>query len=224
MNTEEQSTENKGIDSLIHFFETQKQNAIIAGVTLILLAGGIYYYNDIYKPQQEIDAADNFFMAERYFALDSLDKSLMGDGIHLGMIDIADEFGATEVGKQASYYAGRILLEQGKYDEALGYLKAVSMNDEIMAAQVITLQGDCYAELEDFQKAGDTYMKAARKRDNGITAPYALMKAGIVYEEAGEYDDAIDAYTEIQDNYPNSTQAELIAARIARARARARAK
>jgi predicted negative regulator of RcsB-dependent stress response len=220
MNTEEQTTENKGIESFVQFFEKHKNNAIAAGVALIILAGGIYYYNDVYTPQQEMDAADSFFMAERYFGLDSLDKALMGDGIHLGMIDIADEFGSTKIGNQASYYAGRILLEKGKFEEALDYLSNVSMDDQIMAAQVVTLQGDCYSEMENYLKAGKTYMSAANKRDNQLTTPYALLKAGAAYEQAGSFDNAIDAYTEIEESYPNSRQAELVEALVARSKAK----
>ena len=220
MNTEEQTTENKGIESLIQFFEKHKKNAITAGIAMIFLAGTIYYYNDVYAPEKEMEAADSFFMAERYFGLDSMDKALMGDGVHLGMIDIADEFGSTKIGNQASYYAGRILLDQGKFEDALDYLNAASMDDEIMAAQVITLRGDCYSEMEDYEKAGKTYMNAASKRDNELTAPYALMKAGAAFEEAGSYDAAADAYGEIEESYPNSRQAELVKALVARLKAK----
>jgi TolA-binding protein len=149
-----------------------------------------------------------------------MDKALIGDGVHLGMIDIADEFGSTKIGNQASYYAGRILLDQGKFEEALDYLNAASMDDEIMAAQVITLRGDCYSEMEDYEKAGKTYMNAANKRDNELTAPYALMKAGAAFEEAGSYDAAADAYGEIEESYPNSRQAELVKALVARVKAK----
>jgi len=220
MNTEEQTTENKGIESLIQFFEKHKKNAITAGIAMIILACAIYYYNDVYAPEKEMEAADSFFMAERYFGLDSMDKALMGDGVHLGMIDIADEFGSTKIGNQASYYAGRILLDQGKFEEALDYLNAVSMDDEIMAAQLITLRGDCYSEMEDYEKAGKTYMNAASKRDNELTAPYALMKAGAAFEEAGSYNAAAEAYQEIEESYPNSRQAELVKALVARAKAK----
>ena len=220
MNTEEQTTENKGIESLIQFFEKHKKNAITAGIAMIILACAIYYYNDVYAPEKEMEAADSFFMAERYFGLDSMDKALMGDGVHLGMIDIADEFGSTKIGNQASYYAGRILLDQGKFEEALDYLNAVSMDDEIMAAQLITLRGDCYSEMEDYEKAGKTYMNAASKRDNELTAPYALMKAGAAFEEAGSYNAAAEAYQEIEESYPNSRQAELVKALVARVKAK----
>jgi len=112
------------------------------------------------------------------------------------------------------------LLEQGKFEEALGYLSDVSMDDQIMAAQVITLQGDCYSEMENYKKAGKTYMAAANKRDNQLTTPYALLKAGAAFEQAGSFDDAVDAYQEIEESYPNSRQAEFVKALIARAEAK----
>ena len=216
MNTEEQTPENKGIEAFLHFFEKNKNNVILVGIALIIAAGGIYYYNNSYKPELESEAADNFFMAERYFSLDSLDKALMGDGIHLGMIDIADEYGSTKIGEQASFYAGRIFLQQGKFEEALNYFENVSFDDEIIAAQVITLQGVCYSEMKDYKKAGELYIKAAQKRDNLLTTPYALNKAGLAFEEAGDFESAIRAYDQLILDYPQSEEAQYAPARIAR--------
>ena len=66
---------------------------MIAGIALIVIAAGIYYYNSIYKPELELEAGNSLFMAERYYGNDSLTKALNGDGVNLGVIDIADEFG-----------------------------------------------------------------------------------------------------------------------------------
>jgi|TARA_B110000902_G_scaffold42048_1_gene45596 predicted negative regulator of RcsB-dependent stress response len=220
MSTEEQSAENKGIQSISEFLETNKNNVLIAGIALILVAGGIYYYNNSYAPAMETEASESLFMAERYFSQDSLDKALNGDGLNLGMKDISDEFGSTSAGNRASFYAGKILLEKGQFEEALGYLSDVSMDDEIMAAQVTTLRGDCYSEMEQYEKAGDTYMKAANMRDNNLTTPYALLKAGAAYEEAGEFDDAKSAYEKLQANYSDSRSSDRVEARIARVEAK----
>lgn len=226
MSTEEQEqiVENKGVQSISDFLETNKNNVLIAGIALILVAGGIWYYNNSYKPAMETEGNESLFMAERYFAQDSLDKALNGDGINLGMRDISDEFGSTAAGNRAAYFAGRILLEKGQFDEALDYLGDVSMDDELMAAQVTTLRGDCYSELEQYEKAGDTYMKSANMRENDLTTPYALLKAGIAYEEAGEYSDAKKAYEKLEANYPDNRAADKVEARIARVEAKMAAK
>ena len=220
MSTEEQSIENKGIQSISAFLDKNKNNVLIAGIALILIAGGIYYYKNSYIPSLETEANESLFMAERYVNQDSLDKALNGDGLNLGMKDIADEFGSTSAGNRASFYVGKILLEKGQFEEALGYLSNVTMNDEIMAAQVTTLKGDCHLEMEQFEKAGDTYMKAANMRDNNLTTPYALLKAGIAYEEASKFNDAKSAYEKIQTNYSDSRSADRVEARIARVEAK----
>lgn len=226
MSTEEQDqiVENKGVQSISDFLETNKNNVLIAGIALILVAGGIWYYNNSYKPALETEGNESLFTAERYFGQDSLDKALNGDGIKLGMKDVADEYGSTSAGNRAAFYAGRILLEKGQFEEALDYLDDVSMEDELMAAQVITLRGDCYSEMEQYEKAADTYMKAANKRENNLTTPYALLKAGIAYEEAGEYSDAKKAYEKLEANYSDNRAADKIEARIARVEAMIAAK
>jgi hypothetical protein len=57
-------------------------------------------------------------------------------------------------------------------------------------------------------------------RDNMITTPYALIKAGIAYEEAGAFDDAKSAYEELQSNYTASRFANKVETRIARVEAK----
>ena len=79
MSTEEQIIDSKGIQSLSEFYEKNKKNVSIAGIALIVLAAGIWYYKSIYTPAIEEEANDSFFMAERYYAMDSLDLALNGD-------------------------------------------------------------------------------------------------------------------------------------------------
>jgi tetratricopeptide (TPR) repeat protein len=220
MSTEEQLSGSIGIHTITEFYEKNRKNVSIAGIALIILAAGIWYYKSIYKPGLEEEAADSFYMAERYFGADSLTLALNGDGTHLGMIDIADEFSGTKVGEQATYYAGRILLEQGKYEEALDYLEDVDMDDEFMAAMVVVLRGDCLSELEKYEDAADQYMKAAEMRDNTLSTPYALLKAGIAYEEAKELDDALEAYERIFEDFGETKEARSIEIRIARVKAK----
>lgn len=220
MSTEDQIQESQSVDNITEFYEKNKNNILIAGIALIALAAGIYYYGNVYKPQIEEEAAENLFMAERYFTEDSFDLALNGDGTHLGLRDVADEFTGTMAGNQAAYYAGRILLEKGQYEEALDYFFDVSMDDEFMASQVIVLQGDCYSELGQYEEAGDKYLNAANKRTNILTTPYALNKAGLAYEKAEDYSEALDVLTELKENYGDSEYASSVDARIGRVKAK----
>lgn len=220
MSTENQIEGVKGLDSITEFYENNKKNINIAGIGLILAAIGLWWYFNKIIPARATEAQDSFFMAERYYQQDSLDKALNGDGINLGMIDIADEYGSTKVGDMANYYAGRILLQKDQYNEAIEYLDNVAFTDEFMAAQVITLKGDCYSELGEYKKAGDVYMKAANKRDNKLSSPIALKKAAYAFEEANAYEDAIEALERIEDEYYNFSQGLSIDLRKAKLKAK----
>jgi tetratricopeptide (TPR) repeat protein len=222
MSTEEQSVENKGINSISDFYDNNKNNITIAGIALIIIAAGIWYYGNQYKPSVERDANESSFMAMRYAQNDSLSKALNGDGTNLSLKEVADEFGSTPSGNQATYLAGRALMAEGKFDEALEYLGDASFDDEILAAMVIALKGDCHSELGEYSKAGDVYMKAANTRTNEMTTPYALLKAGIAYEEAGDLSDALSAYKKLSEDYPNTRQASSsnVEAKMARVEAK----
>mgnify|MGYP000088398523 CR=1 FL=1 len=222
MSTEEQSVENKGIDSISNFYDNNKNNITIAGIALIIVAAGIWYYTNQYKPSVVREANESSFMAMRYAQQDSLSKALNGDGMNLSLKEVADEFGSTPSGNQATYLAGRALMAEGKFDEALDYLNDASFDDEILAAMVIALKGDCQSELGNYSEAGDVYMDAANKRTNDMTTPYALMKAGVAYEEAGDLSDALSAYKRLFEDYPDSRQASNsnVEAKIARVEAK----
>lgn len=220
MSTEENKTQSSGVESLQKIYDSNKKNINLAMIVLVAIAAGAWYYVRMYKPGLEKDAQESFFMAERYFQMDSLSLALNGDGINSGMIDLADEYGSTKVGSLAAYYAARIYMKQGDFESALDYLNDVSFSDEIMSAQIVTLKGDCQSELGDYSAAADHYMDAASKRDNGVSTPYALRKAGEAYEEAGEYSDALEAYSQIQEDYPTARDARSIDVMIARVEAK----
>jgi predicted negative regulator of RcsB-dependent stress response len=201
MSTEDQLSQIKGVDSIKAFYDNNRKNVSIAAVVIILIAVGIYYYSNYYKPGKEKKAHAALFTAERYFRSDSVNKALYGDGQELGVIDVADQYGGTKAGNLAKYYAGRMLLTQGKYEEALSFLKDASFSDQFLAASSIILVGDCHSELGDYEKAAKTYMKAAKKRSNDVTTPRALYKAALAYEASSNYGAALKALKQIQSDY-----------------------
>jgi tetratricopeptide (TPR) repeat protein len=123
----------------------------------------------------------------------------------------------TESGKLANYYAGRALMDQGKYEDALDYLKDFSTKSEIVGPETYGLIGDCYSQLKQYDDAASYYEKAIDKSDNEFTAPMYLKKAGAVYEELGQPDKALKAYKTIKEKYKTSAQGGDIDKYIARA-------
>ena len=70
------------------------------------------------------------------------------------------------------------------------------------------------------KKAFEYYKKAADKKSNSFTSPLFLKKLGLVYEEEKNNDAALDAYQKIRTEYPDSYEASVIDAYIARVKAR----
>lgn len=218
------TTENKKFDwqeafkinQIAAWYENHRKNANIALIALIVAVAGLLYYLKVYQPQQELEAAGQLFMTERYFEKDSMNQVLKGDGKNKSAVDVADEYGNTKAGNLAKYYAGRAYMSKKDFKNALEYLEDVSFDDEIMAAMVIGLQADCQSELGETAKAADMYMKAATKRENIFTSPLLLMKAGQHYEAVKNYEAAVKAYKMIRDKYKEAQQAQLINKYIAR--------
>lgn len=66
----------------------------------------------MYKPAQELEAAGQLFMAERYFEKDSMNQVLKGDGKYPSAVDVAEEYGNTSSGNLAKFYAGRAYMSK----------------------------------------------------------------------------------------------------------------
>ena len=207
------------INEITEWYENNRRNANIVLVGLIAVVAGFIYYQNYYKPAREEEAYGQLFMTERYFEKDSMNYVLKGDGKYPSAVDIADEYGNTKAGNLAKFYAGRAFMSKKDFKSALEYLEDAEFDDEIMAALIIGLRGDCYSELGETEKAAGLYMKAATKRENLFSSPIYLMKAGLHYEEIKKWEEATKAYKMIRDKYKESTQAQLSNKYIARAMA-----
>jgi len=84
---------------------------------------------------------------------------------------------------------------------------------------VLGMLGDAYCELKDYNKAITFYKKAVDKAPNTFTSPLFLKKLGLVYEEQKDYKAASETYNKLKTEYPDSNEASMITAYIARVEA-----
>lgn len=195
----------------------QKIITIIVGIIVVLVL--VYFgYKKFYISPLDKEAKSQMFMAEMYFDKDSLDKALYGDGNYLGFLDIIDDYGSTEAGNLANYYAGIIFLQKGKFNEAIDYLTSFESNDQIVGPMALGAIGDCYMELGDPETAINYYLKAANTQRNNFVTPLFLLKAAWTYEELGEYSKALRIYERIKSDFPRSEEARDIEKYIERAK------
>jgi TolA-binding protein len=180
---------------------------IVVGVAaaILILVGGYFAFN-YYKNNQNDLAQKEMFQAVYYFEADSLDKALNGDGNNLGFLEIIDEYGITDAGNLAHYYAGVSYLKQGKFELARLYLEDFSASDLLIQARAYSLVGDSYMEEQKYDDAAKYYSKAANYKPNKYFSPSYLMKEALAYEKLNQPDKARETYDKIINQYWESSE------------------
>jgi predicted negative regulator of RcsB-dependent stress response len=173
---------------------------------LILIVGGYLVYKNFVQGPKEQKAADAIFRAEQYFAQDSLDKALNGDGTTMGLEKVISQYGGTKSGQRAKYIAGAIYVKKGNFDKAITYLKDVDTDAPQVQARAYKLLGDAYAEKGNGKEALNFYKKAANHfQDDEAFASEALFMAAYLSDKVlNDKNGAIELYKEIKTKYGNT--------------------
>lgn len=188
------------------FFE-KNRNVIIGVVAgIVLLVAGFFGYR-YYQSSQDETAQNELFPAIYKLEADSLKQALNGAGANPGLLSVADNYGSTNAGNLANFYAGVALLKQGKNDEAIERLKDFSSSDLLVQARAYALIGDAYMEKKSFDEAAGYYEKAADYKPNKFFSPAYMTKLAVAYEQAKQNDKAIETYNSIIEKYPESPEA-----------------
>jgi tetratricopeptide (TPR) repeat protein len=182
-------------------------------VVVILLLNFAKSSND----SSNIKAQDNMFFSVNYFERDSFNLALNGDGQHYGLLEIIDDFGSTDAGNLAYYYAGASYLNLGDNENAVNYLSKFSANDQIVSSVALGSLGDAYMNLGETDKAIANWKKAANNSENAFTSPLYLLRAAMALEDQGNTKEALKLYLIIKDKYSSSDQGSDIDKYITRA-------
>ncbi len=201
------------------FYIKNKKNINTSLIALVVIVGGYLGYKQFYLAPKEAEAQKEIFMAQKYFEIDSFALALNGNDAFKGFSAIADEYSGTKVGNLAHYYAGICLLRTGAFQDAIDQLEDFSTTNELIAPLAEGAIGDAYVELADLDKGAKHYLKAAKMTSNKLTSPIFYKKAGLVFEEQKNYQEAIDAYTTIKTDFADAQEAQDIDKYIARATA-----
>lgn len=182
----------------------------------VLIVAGVFGYK-YYQGTQNEEAAELIWKAEYYFETDSLDKAINGDGVYLGFQAIANSYGGTKTGNLAEYYLGVCYMQKGEFQAAIDHLEKCNLDDEVVGAIAKGSIGDAYVELGNTEEGIKHFEEAIAHSNNNYTSPIYLLKAGLAYEKLNNYNKALEVYTTIRDNYPNSVEGRDIDKYIARA-------
>lgn len=200
------------------YVERNQIRILVGLLAFVTIVGGYFVYQNLIKGPQEIEATQQMHKAEFRFRQDSFALALTNPGGEFpGFLDIIDQYGGTKAGNMAKYYAGASYLNLGQYQNAIDYLTDFSPRGSVTPATSNGMIGDAHAELNQLDDALTYYKKAASSSKDEFTAPYYMMKAGMLMERQGDASGAKGYYENIKNQYPNSVQGQDIERYIARA-------
>lgn len=208
--------ETNPMDNLIVFYEKNKKmiNTVTTGILVVVI--GYFAYTKLYKAPAEEKASTALSIPLNYFAADSLNMALNGDGKNPGFIKIAKKYSGTAAGNLAHYYMGVSYLKMGDYKNAIKELNDFDGKGTMVGSMAAGVLGQAYMESGDNAKAIEAFKKATSDKEDMAITPMYLYQMGLAYEAANNVNEAKAAYKRIRDEYPKSMQAREIDKDLAR--------
>lgn len=178
----------------------QKKKLTIAGIAVVVvLIGALATFFIVRSGSAKADE----LAGKAYIAAANINPadSVAQDSVLQLFLTAADA--GYKSGNIAKLEAAIIYYRQGKNQEALALLDDASIKDDIIAAGAKTLQGDCYANLENYDEAVKCFDKAVDKAGNNPQiVPFILVKKANVLRAKKDYAAEAEALKTIVEKYP----------------------
>lgn len=204
----EQANLGEALSRTEQFFTNNKKGIIAALAAIIVIVVGIFVIKSTVIEPRQTKAAEALFPGEQYFNSNEYQKALDGDDYgYQGLVAVAKQYKGTKAAKLANAYAGICYAQLEDYSSAIAYLSKFSAKDKTVTPSVLGALANCYAETDQLDKAGATFLAAAKKANDKLFTPYFLLQAGIIFESAGNQAKALDCYNRIKNSYSASAQA-----------------
>lgn len=211
------TSERNAADSAQQFWNKNSKLIVYGLTALIIVVGGYFAYRNFVQLPNEEKAVEAMWKAEDYYRMDSARLALNGDGTNQGFLKIISKYGGTKAGNLAKFYAGSSYLKIGDFNNAIKYLKDFKTSDKLIQVRATGLLGDAYAESGKKKEAVEEYKKAGTLYPEDVyNSPEYLFRAGLLYQELGNNDQAIDMFSKIKENYSSSQQGRDIDKYLAR--------
>jgi len=187
------------------------------GLIIIVAAAGYYAYKSFVLQPKQQKGNEVIAIAQDYFAMDSLDKALNGDGQNPGFLKVIDRYSGTDAANLSHYYAGAIYLRKQDFASAIKQLKDFSTSAPQVQASAYRMLGDAYMDSGKQPEGAEYYKKAGTLNDKDpFTSSENLFRAALAYETMGKNDEAIELYKEVKEKYPNTEKGMMVDKYLAR--------
>jgi tetratricopeptide (TPR) repeat protein len=196
-------------DQGLDFFEKYRNTIVYGAIIVALLIAAYFVYQTFVQLPAEKNAMAEMQQAQVQFERDSFNLALANPGNGgLGFIEIVDQYGSTEAGNLASYYAAVSYLNIGQYEAALDYAKSFDANGALLPAMKYGIIGDAQSELGNMDDATSAYRSAIDAAgDNFVTGGYYLNKLGQLLRSQGKNEEALTAFRRLKTDFGQSPEA-----------------
>ena len=181
-----------------------KAYAIFGGIILIVASGLYYSYNQSAKntlaTSEMARAVGRYEAGEYAMALD-------GDITFRGLLEIAEEYGSTDAGNLARFYAADALFKEGDLDRALTMFQDFRKDANYLGASALAGEASIRETQGEFKQAADLYLRSANLFSSDNVAPGYLLNAGRAFEKADDLQAARRVYAQLKEEYPDTPQA-----------------
>lgn len=187
------------------------------GTVVIIAAAGYYAYKSFVLQPKQQKANEVIAIPQDYFAMDSLDKALNGDGQNPGFLKVIDRYSGTDAANLAHYYAGAIYLRKQDFASAIKELKDFSTSAPQVQSSAYRMLGDAYMDSGKKPEGAEYYKKAGTLNEKDpYTSSENLFRAALAYETLGQNDQAIELYKEVKEKYPKTEKGMMVDKYLAR--------
>lgn len=125
-----------------------------------------------------------------------------------GLQNILRRYSGTKAAQEALYLMGNSHYYSQDYDQALrnfqDFVSKYSKADPLLISGAYSGIGDCHMQKEEYDRAAEFYLKAAKKNPDDFIIPLYLLSAARAYSYANQLDKAKETYERIILKYPQS--------------------
>lgn len=171
---------------------------VLAGLVFLVIATVLFF---VYQNRLEDRAQEALVEPVRLFEQEQYAQALPG------LEAVTDQFGRTDAGNMARFYAAISAYETGDMDKALSLFQAVKKTRDFIGASALAGEAGIVAERGDARSAADLYLRAASLFPNELFAPTYLLTAARLFIEAEQPDAARGALERIKTEFESSPEA-----------------
>lgn len=216
-NGEKQISGNKVNYKVNNFLERNRKIFLVILIAIIICLLGFIITVSILSKQKEKDFSR---IDEISFVLTDGSDALEEGELDVRRIDALEKLQPLTnkggiVGARADLLCAELLYQQNDYEKALNYWNdAAKKSKKSYIAPIAYYQmGVCCEQLNNLEEAAENYRIASESKEFALV-PHAKFSYARVLETLGKIDEAINVYTQLNDDYPSDDWAKLAKTRI----------